>query len=203
MKNILFWASILLFSFSTFGQKSNPSNPVLFLGLDFSNARLVGPQGFSNPQAIKDYYFNVWNQMFLNEKSKYNIASYFKKSIEYNFSAVSEINQGVSLDELITNNTYNLKESDIASSVKKYNIPQNNCDLGLVFIVESLNKNSEFASIYVTYFDVKNRKVLVTTRLEGKPKGFGFRNYWMGAIKNLLEKVPSNRKNWEPYLQIK
>jgi hypothetical protein len=50
-----------------------------------------------------------------------------------------------------------------------------------------MSKASELASGWVTFVDTDTRKVLQTHRAEGKPGGFGFRNYWAKAFLSLLK----------------
>ena len=59
-------------------------------------------------------------------------------------------------------------------------------ELGLF---QSMEKNDDLilmgqdiATIYVVWFNTKTLKVIKSVRRQVTPKGFGFRNYWAGAI---------------------
>jgi len=49
-----------------------------------------------------------------------------------------------------------------------------------------MSKSAKAMAVWVTMFDPKTRKVLMTERMEGKPGGFGFRNYWSAAIRDVI-----------------
>ena len=65
-----------------------------------------------------------------------------------------------------------------------------------------MSKGREEASYWVTFVDMKNKKVLLTKRMLGKAVGFGFRNYWAGSAKNVFKAMKKEFKNWELKLQI-
>ena len=67
-----------------------------------------------------------------------------------------------------------------------------------MFIVEGMSKSAKAASVWVTFVDVKTKKVLHTERIEGKAGGFGFRNYYAAAIKNVLDQIEKKKyKEWK------
>lgn len=49
-----------------------------------------------------------------------------------------------------------------------------------------MNKNIEEGSYWATFIDISTKQVLFTKQITGKAAGFGFRNYWLGRIKNAL-----------------
>ena len=55
------------------------------------------------------------------------------------------------------------------------------------------------AAIWVTFVDLKSKKVLMTERIEVKASaGFGFRNYWASTIKNLIDLIGDKKyKEWK------
>jgi trans-2-enoyl-CoA reductase len=70
--------------------------------------------------------------------------------------------------------------------------------IGLSFIVENFNKGSQMATVYVTFFDIASKKVLISEKLSGKAMGIGMRNYWAGAIKAMLKQIDlTEYKNWK------
>ena len=44
---------------------------------------------------------------------------------------------------------------------------------------------------------MKSKKVLYTEKLSGKTSGFGFRNYWLGAVSNVNKSVASKYNVWK------
>ena len=59
--------------------------------------------------------------------------------------------------------------------------------LGLVYVVEALNKTEEKAVVHVVFFDVASKEILWTKEYTEKPRGFGFRNYWAGAFYKTMD----------------
>ena len=41
----------------------------------------------------------------------------------------------------------------------------------------------------VAFFDISTKKILLTQLMIGKPTGAGLRNYWIGAIYDILKQI--------------
>ncbi|MCH5716297.1 hypothetical protein [Niabella hibiscisoli] len=54
-------------------------------------------------------------------------------------------------------------------------------------------------SLWVTLFDIKSKKVLMTKRMEGAlGSGFSFRNYWATGFKKVIDQIEkSEYKKWK------
>jgi hypothetical protein len=167
-----------------------------FYGLDFSKSKMVGSEGFSNPTDIVDRFFFEWNNLLLDEKSKYNVKTAFNKDvIDYDFSIVSEKNKTVKPSELVTNSSYGIDEKVVEQQVKSYNVKGKG--LGIVIIVEKFDKTNDLATVWATYFDKSNKKILLTRKVIGKPSGFGLKSYWANAIGRIMENCRGYAKSWE------
>ncbi len=165
-------------------------------GLDFSKAKLVGAVGFTNPAQVKDYYFNEWNNLLVNEKDKYNIPKFFKKSeVIYDLSVVEKRNKAVKMDGLVTESPYELEDKEVEKIISSYKTEQKS-GLGIVFVVNSFDKLNEKATLHVVLFDLSNKKILAMDKMSQDPSGFGIRNYWMGAVYGIMKKVPKNKNIW-------
>ncbi len=167
-----------------------------FYGLDFSRAKMIGSEGFSNPTDIVDRFFFEWNNLLLNEKSKYNVKTAFNKDIiDYDLAAVSEKNKTVKTAELVTNSSYSIDEKVVEQQVRSY--PVKGKGLGIVLIVEKFDKTNELATVWATYFDKSTKKVLLTRKVVGKPSGFGLKAFWANAIGRIMESCRGYAKAWE------
>lgn len=167
------------------------SPEVVFFGLDFREARMIGSEGFSNPYHIKSEYFDRWNYLMAEENDKYDIKKYFgKKKVEYSLSPVQKANQTVDPEKLVINDPYTLDKGKIPALVKSLEIDPGLKGLGLIFVVEYFNKLRERASYYAVFFDIETRRVLSVSRREGKPGGFGLRNFWARAILEGMQRGP-------------
>jgi len=194
----LFLFICLVFSLKTISnaQVSASDKSITFYGLDFSKSKMVGNDGFSNPDDIVNRIFGEWNNLLVNEKSKYDVKFAFNKSeVDYDFDIVNKRNLGVSASTLVTNNSYGIDEKIVASIIKSYS-PKSK-KLGIVLIVEKFDKTEEKASLFITYFNPTTKKVLLTKRMTAAPVGFGFRNYWAGAIAKILKQSNPVSGQWE------
>jgi len=184
MKKIfLLSASLFIFFFA----KAQNDNEVTWFGVDFSKAKLVGSAGFSDVSQIQSYYLNQWNSIIVTEVDKYNIAKFYKKpTVKVDLDLVKDRNNKVVASTLVTDNTYTLEQADAEAVVKKYK--GKGTGQGLVYVVESFSKTAEAATIYVALFDISTGKIISIKKQTGKASGFGFRNYWLGAIMQVMKK---------------
>jgi len=52
--------------------------------------------------------------------------------------------------------------------------------------------------MYVTFFDIATKKVLITERMIGRASGVGFRNYWVRPIYEVIKRIyDSKYKSWK------
>lgn len=184
MKKIFIVILSVSFSILAFAQESNE---ITWFGLDFSKAKLVGSVGFSDPAQIQSYYFNTWNSVIVTENEKYSISKYYKKpTVKTNLDIAKARNSKVVVSSLVTDNSYTITEKDVEAVVKNYKSKDGG--EGLVMVVESFSKTDELAYIYVVRFDAKSGKILEIKKQTGKASGIGIRNYWLGAILNVMKK---------------
>ncbi len=173
--------------------------PITYLGIDFTNAKLIG-----DPEAdafeIKNRYFSSINEVVINEPKKYDIQKAIEKSnFSYDLSFVRAKNEKVDADKIKSSSSSDalrLTKSDIENTVKGYNF-NGKKGIGLMFIMESMNKSAKQGNMYVTFIDMASRKVLFTERMSGEAGGFGFRNYWVRPVSEVIEKIQKRKyKEW-------
>ncbi len=171
-----------------------------FLGVDFTRAKYVGADGFTDPAAIENQHIKSWNSLLVLEPNKYSLQKAFKikdeSLYETNIDEVTRINTQAKVEPNITETPHSLTEADVAKMVSAYQ-PQSSEGVGIVYIAENLNKNAQEFTVWVTFLDMSNRKVLHTERIVAKPGGFGFRNYWAGAVYKVNKAIESKLyKQW-------
>ena len=171
----------------------------VWLGLDFSNTKLLGREGFNDPKKIIDHYFIAWNQLIFDEGAKYDVKKAFKlKQMYTEDSYFDAINSTVKLNELFVDRSYSLSESDINNIVEEYNFSNIKQTIALVFIIERLDKPKEQAVFWVTLINSRTKEIILTERMIGKPGGFGFRNYWAGSIYDIIKQIKKKKhKQWK------
>lgn len=161
---------------------------VIWFGLDFTQAKMIGSEGFNDPVAIKEDYFRKWNHLMISEGDKYEWGKALLVSdLKYDYGVVDVVNDEVKVKSLVINKSYSIAEEDIQAAVKQYNLSEYKDGIGVVIVVESFDKIREQGFGYITFFDVNTKQVLYNHELVGEAGGFGFRNYWAGAIYNWLK----------------
>ena len=173
--------------------------PITYLGVDFSQARLTG-DAEAIADDFKEKHFPGINQVVINEPKKYDIAKALKRSTVTNDIAVTEsANSKIEADKIKSASAEEnrLDAAAIANIVNSYEL-SGKSGVGLVFIVENLNKTSAKGSMYVTFIDMATKKVLFTERMTGKAGGFGNKNYWAKTVYEVIEQIEKSKfKEWK------
>ena len=211
MKNTILFLVFLLCNYSLSAQDvkevfSSSKTMIEFVGLDFSQAKMVGSDGFNNPSKIHSYYFRAWNGLFLSESEKYDVrGAFMKTAMDYDTEVVEKGNEEVDFLEMITNKTpKDFSDEIIQNAISKYDTKEMQADFGLTFLVHSFNKFQEKAHIYVVIFDAKSKKVLFSDKMEGEAGGFGFRNYWARSVYNVIDEIKDRQfRKWKRELNKK
>ena len=175
----------------------NGAIPLFYYGIDFTQARVINDAA-ANATDIRDRQFPGINNVVVNEPKKFDLNGAFHKSnIDHNLSAVQSRNKKIKVEAIKSTNAsdYNrLKVADIDKLVKGFDFGAiDNKVVGLLFIVDGMSNANKTATIWVTFVDVKTKKVLHTERMEGNASGFGFRNYWSSTIRNVLGQIEQKK----------
>jgi hypothetical protein len=207
-KSILF-IFICLLSIASYAQTAEDlftasDTKVSWLGIDFSNVKLIGDfsqfhgAGEKNASQIKNTYFPAWNMLILNEREKYDVAGMLRKDkVIYDIDMIMDINKDAPLEEMETYNAPTYSKEDIEKFVKKYKTMGKE-GIGIVFVAESLNKANTEAWFHFVAINLTNNKVLVHDRIRGEPSGIGLRNYWAGAVRDVIKEISKSRyRDWK------
>jgi hypothetical protein len=199
MKSLLCLSFLLLSAFAAPAQKDGDivrsDKPITWLGIDFTMTRFIGSAtqfkdaGEVTLDQVREKYVPGWNELFINEQKKFDVAKYVhRESVAYALDVTSRANNkvGESFFSGDPSDFSRLSESDIASAVKKYDF-MGKKGVGLLFFVEGMSKGRKEAAAWITFVDMGSKTVLQTRRVTGKASGFGFRNFWAGAFLNILK----------------
>ncbi|HEX9512909.1 MAG TPA: hypothetical protein VF939_20605 [Puia sp.] len=179
----------------------NGSADITWLGLDFSQVKFIGPATqFKDAGEISNEQFREytasWNQLFISEQKKYNVAEMVHRpEVKYALDVTNKANSSIKKD-FFGNNPNDFKtldEKKIGDLVKNYDF-QGKTGAGLLFFVEGMSKGLQEAGAWVTLVDMKSKKVISTTYKTGKAGGFGFRNYWAKSWFNIIKESKSDFK---------
>jgi len=183
---------------------SNSSISLTYLGIDYTQNRLINDPG-GNASDIKGRLYNSMNEVVVNEMGKnYNIAGAFDRSgaVTTDIAAVTARNEKINASEIMSSapsDFTRLKEDDIEKCVKALDLKGKE-GVGLVFIMEGMKKEEKksYGAVWVTLVDMKTKKVLMTERMEQEAAGFGFRNFWVSIIKkSIVEIDKKSYKAWK------
>ena len=203
MKKILLITLIFIITNSLTAQTSfsdiNSEHKWAWLGLDFSNTKLLGREGFNDPEQIINYYLPNINLLVFNEADKYNVEKAFRI---YNYHPYSyyfdKTNRRTSTENLFADRDYLLEESEVIDIINTYKFDKIKQDLALAFIVESLDKSLAKETMWVTVINTKTKDILLLERMIEEPGGFGFRNYWASPIARVIKKIKKKKyKQWK------
>lgn len=180
---------------------NNTETPIFYYGIDFTKARLIGDPN-ANPRDIVERQFAGINALIVNEYKKYDVAKAFRRTeLASDLSFTDKRNEKADPDKLISTNSGDfdrLTEKDVQTLISGFN-GGSKTGTGLIFVVDGMSKSKKAISVWVTLFDIKTRKVLMTKRMEGAlGSGFSFRNYWATGFKKIIDQIEkSEYKKWK------
>lgn len=173
---------------------------ITWLGVDFTQVQIVGEMGTVTSSELIPLFEKI-NGVIINEGDKYNFKEAFSKDdIPYDMGPVSKINGEIDSEKLLSSTSAEkgrVNAELIAKLVKAYEV-KNPKGIGLVFFMETLDKPSETATMWVTFFDLTSKNVLLTEQMTGKAMGFGFRNHWARTVYEVLKEIKKSKyKAWK------
>jgi hypothetical protein len=185
--------------FSQTAKEAFSGSPITYLGIDFTQARLINDAGASSTD-LKEKHFPGINQVVVNEPKKYDLEKALKTTVTGDISVTEKVNATLDADKIKSSSSSDesrLTAADIQKAVNQYDLTGKK-GVGLVFVMEGLNKTGAKGSMYVTFIDMATKKVLFTERMVGKAGGFGYRNYWAKSVYEVIEDIQKSKyKEWK------
>lgn len=187
------------------GKSALAATEISWFGLDFQKAKFVGAfdQGMGAMPAtgsdMKNKWIPSWNALVMNEPQNFDLRKTFRKdNVTYDLKSVNELNQKIDVDACMVYNDGTVTPEDVAACVKKYTADVKKSGIGVSMVIENFNKMNQMATLYVVFFDIATKKVLVCEKMSGKCMGIGMKNYWAGAIKAILKQIDASEyKSWK------
>jgi len=180
---------------------SSSETPLFYLGVDFTQARLIN-DATASAMDIRDRHYPAINDLIVNEPKKFDLQGAFHKTkIEHDLGLVAKRNAKINTETILSTNSADysrLKEDDIVKLVKGFDFDGKK-GTAVLFIVEGMSKAQKGASIWVAFIDMGAKKLLFTERMEGKAgMAFGFRNYWANPVNDVLKTIEKKKyKEWQ------
>lgn len=193
---VLLFIAVNMAAYGQNGKKAFETNEIIWCGIDFSEARFVGSQGFNDRDKLVSYYLDQWNLLMINEPDKYDFAKAYKKeSQKSDLSVVNRRNELDGPEGIVIDESYELESGKIEGIIKDYDLEKYQEGVGLAYIVSSFDKIKQRGHTYVVFFDIATKEILWSKLITSKAMGFGFRNYWAGAIYGAMGISGSDFKN--------
>jgi hypothetical protein len=168
---------------------------IVWLGLDFTQVRIVGPLGTVDKNELKELFDDI-NMVVITERSKYNFEAALRKDeVPYNLKIVTGLNSEIDPGKAIayaSKEESRLNEEAISVLIKQYRI-ENKEGIGLVFFMETLDKIRENGTMWVTFFSLADGNILFTERMSGTAGGISFRNHWVRTVYEVIDQIRNTK----------
>jgi hypothetical protein len=168
-----------------------PGCRIIWHGVDFSQVKLNGDLGTVSPEELIPLFYKI-NLVIVDESFKYDFTSALQRYVPYDLGCINAINAAMDVENSLSHahsfDKGRITPELIAEHVKQYDMEQKE-GIGLVFIMESLDKPTETGTMWVTFFDPADGKVILTERMSGLAGGFGFRNHWARTVYNVINEI--------------
>jgi hypothetical protein len=196
---LLLAASLFVFNALTFAQTAkdvfgNSETPILYLGIDFTKAKIIDDP--TTEFDIRDKYYPGVNDLIVGEGKKYDLKGAFHKGfMDHDLGPVMTRNAKINAETIKSTNTadfHKLQAADIESLVKGFDFGDKK-GVGLLFVAEAFSKSEKATAFWVTLVDMQSRRVIMTERMQGKAGGFGLRNTIATSLKNILEEIQKTK----------
>jgi hypothetical protein len=166
--------------------KAFAESSVTWYGVDYSLVKFTLVT--ESTQQIVTNYLPAINAVIVQEQEKkYNIRKFFNKSnVTIELDNVNEHNQKIDPAQLALTHASSITQDEVNKLVKSYKTAGKK-GMGLVFVAENMNKSTSIGSFYVVFFDLATKEIIDSQRFVGKAGGIGFRNFWAGAVYEVMK----------------
>jgi hypothetical protein len=165
--------------------------PVVWIGIDFSEMRYFGDPGTVSPAEMKRLSHAI-NELVVYEPERYAIGKALRKKFLVNdLSVTAAVNDRMDESRIMTvsaDSLRRLSKDHIIGMVKQYEFKQN-YGFAFAMFMEGMDKTKEEATLWVAVIRNKDKEVLIAQRLKGKAAGISFRNHWARPVLEVLEEI--------------
>ncbi|MCB9697305.1 MAG: hypothetical protein H6738_11035 [Alphaproteobacteria bacterium] len=182
----------LLLAFTTTASAAREGT-LVWAGIDFGLVRMVGTGDFRDPEQIFPGYLDKWNGLFVEEQMEVLAKKAKVESVSASLSHLADLHRAADPETQIIRDdsfpfTDELPRETIIERIGSYELRATE-GLALTLVADQLNKPNELGCFWVVSFDVATREVKMMEHTCEPAHGLGFRNYWFGAIKNVIKRV--------------
>ncbi|MFN8284229.1 MAG: hypothetical protein U0U67_13505 [Chitinophagales bacterium] len=201
-KQTLFLLVTFLFSFysnkaQTAADVFSDNVPITYVGADFTHAKYFGNGDYFDPTVLTPMAKRI-NNLIITEYDKYNIEKAIKKEVRLKIDVTDALNETIDGAKMVVEKAENITEDEVKTIVSNYDLKgYEKTGIGMVFIVDLLDKNAVNASMWVTFFSLSTKQVIFTEQVAGEAGGAGLRNYWARPFYEVIADMKS--KDWKKW----
>lgn len=163
---IFFIPLLFAISLSSFGQYfstdlTDESVPVTWLGIDFTEARIIKKDEQMVDSIRLTVLPNIWNDKVASQQSKYPLKKAFHRSaITHNIEMMKKLNSELDADQLVTEDLYLLYNYSIKVAFSRYDLDGYSQGIGMVFLVEAIDYANKQFSGYMIPIDLVEKRIM-------------------------------------------
>ena len=147
-----------------------------WMGLDFSLFKLTDAKLLGRDTEMMKY-IPAWQKIFVTEIPIHTLKRWFWKRNIKDYRLTGEAMYNEHLGSVwISSEPNNITKDEIAKHLNNY--PLKHSGVGLVFMVENLNKTNKVMSGYFVWFNMTNKEIILSERVSGRPSHGGMSSYW-------------------------
>ena len=175
--------------------------PIVWAGIDFSRACFVSTFDFTDHRQLKGKILE-WNDKLYKKSKKYDLRRILgHPKITLSTEYVETNNKKTDFSNLVADEAKGMDENTIKEVVSKFGYDGMKYlgTAGLVVITESMIKSTKKAVFHIVFFDVGNKSIIHTEKIETEGGGIGF-DFWGRAVDKLFDKIREKAPQWHKTL---
>ncbi len=199
---VLFFA-FYFYADSGISQTGNSAwnDSLVWFGLDFSEAKLIGDFARWPAEKLRDDFLPSINSILFYEYKKYSIRkTFFVKWVYYDILPTEHHNAEITpghLRDCRSDYKFENPEKQLSDVIASLRTGDAKSGIGLILIVESFNKYLEEGSIYVTFFNIATKKLIFSERLTGTAGGLGLPAHWARVVRHIFDLIYDHKmREW-------
>ena len=197
MKSIFLFISLCL-SLPICAQDIKPdeklilSDSLVFLGIDFSAVRMINEADVDQGPYIRDKHGPYWCIIGDYMCQHTNLKFDFEKKSVACMARLQDSSYIKLPDSWIVANYAGISDTALSQHIRSYPIIEG-YKVGVVFVVDKMDKKKNALTMYGVYVDLRDNSVLKAIKCVGTPNGFGYSMYWAtGVDEAYLHFTPDN-----------
>ncbi len=190
-----FLVALLLPALALAGRGLRSVDRLVWLGLDYTQARFISTVDFQDEEQVVHYYPQEWNRLVVKELLP-DLGKRLGVSVVADVGFMNERNQACSTEQIVRKDggadRTHLDRDAVARVVASWT-PDEREGYGVGIVVDRLVKLDEKGCGWIALVDLSDMSLVDTRRYCEDVGGFGFRNYYFNPFKVMVLK---DLKKW-------